>query len=129
VLLINYAVSRSIATRFESRDGLFCADSMDHHSTRVQAIRNQSAHDRRLRRHRPTLTPTPTKQTPSPLEQANFAKRPMLEQQLALNLAQFASEQNDIDLGRDKVTNLVGTLIVRVSFPVHSPTPFPWAIT
>jgi hypothetical protein len=53
----------------------------------------------------------------------------MLEQQLALNLAQFASEQNDIDLGRDKVTNLVGTLIVRVPFPMHIPTPFPRTIT
>jgi hypothetical protein len=104
---------------------------MDDRSTRVQAIRNQSAHDRRLRRLRPTPTPTPTptKQAPSPLEQANFAKRPMLEQQLALNLAQFASEQNDIDLGRDKVTNLVGTLIVRVPFPMHIPTPFPRTIT
>lgn len=53
---------------------------------------------------------------PSPglllLEQANFAKRPFVEKSLALNLAQFASEQQQLDLGRDQVENLVGMLIV-----------------
>lgn len=46
------------------------------------------------------------------LERANFAKRPFNEKQLALNLAQFASSNNDLDLGSDQVENLVGTLIV-----------------
>lgn len=57
-------------------------------------------------------TPNP----PSALEQANFAKRSFNEQQIALNLTQFASENQDLNLGGDQVQNLVGTLIVS-SFP------------
>lgn len=48
----------------------------------------------------------------SALEQANFAKRPFLEKQLALNLTQFASINADLELGKDRIENLVGTLIV-----------------
>jgi len=49
---------------------------------------------------------------PSALKQANFAKRSFAEKQLALNLAQFADANNDLDLGKDQVENLVGALIV-----------------
>ncbi|KAF2173556.1 hypothetical protein M409DRAFT_61920 [Zasmidium cellare ATCC 36951] len=72
-------------------------------STRVQQLRDQRAYKRaRI----DAETPIPTA-----LEQANFAKRPFNEQQLALNLAQFASDNKDLDLGGDQVQNLVGTLI------------------
>jgi len=57
---------------------------------------------------------------PSALQQANFARRSFVEQQLALNLAQFASANKDLELGRDQVENLVGTLIVsRRKTPLH----------
>ena len=49
---------------------------------------------------------------PRQLEQANFARRSFIEKQMALNLAQFASANKDLDLGSDQVENLVGTLIV-----------------
>ena len=49
---------------------------------------------------------------PSALQQANFARRSFVEKQLALHLAQFASANQDLDLGEDQVQNLVGTLIV-----------------
>lgn len=55
---------------------------------------------------------------PSALEQANFAKRPFNEKQLALNLAQFASDHQDLDLGEDQVENLVGALIVSLHCPL-----------
>lgn len=74
------------------------------HSTRVQQLRDERAYEQvRLAAE----TPIPTA-----LEQANFAKRPFNEQQLALNLAQFANDNKDLDLGGDQVQNLVGTLIV-----------------
>nr|POF15631.1 hypothetical protein CFP56_48825 [Quercus suber] len=46
------------------------------------------------------------------LDRANFAKRSFSEQQVALNLTQFATANQDLDLGRDQVENLVGALIV-----------------
>lgn len=48
---------------------------------------------------------------PSAMRQANFAKRSFAEKQLALNLAQFADANHDLDLGKDQVENLVGALI------------------
>ncbi|KAK4497902.1 hypothetical protein PRZ48_010557 [Zasmidium cellare] len=72
-------------------------------STRVQQLRDERAYQRA---RMDAETPIPTA-----LEQANFAKRPFNEQQLALNLAQFASDNQDLDLGGDQVQNLVGTLI------------------
>jgi len=36
---------------------------------------------------------------------------------MALNLAQFASENKDLSLGDDQVENLVGTLIVSCTTP------------
>ena len=48
---------------------------------------------------------------PSVLYEMDFAQRPFDEQQLALNLAQFANDNQDLDLGGDEVQNLVGTLI------------------
>ncbi|TKA83116.1 hypothetical protein B0A55_00907 [Friedmanniomyces simplex] len=45
------------------------------------------------------------------MQQANFARRSFAEKQLALNLAQFAGANKDLDLGRDQVENLVGALI------------------
>lgn len=56
---------------------------------------------------------------PSALQQANFAKRPFNEKQLALNLAQFANDNKDLDLGRDQVENLVSMLIVSLLPPWH----------
>lgn len=79
------------------------------HSTRIQQLRDQRAH-RRLEQVAATY--------PSALEQANFAKRPFNEQQIALNLAQFASENKDLDLGNDQVENLVGALIVSPRRPL-----------
>lgn len=67
----------------------------------MQELRNERAY-KRVR-----LAPTP----PSALEQANFARRSFAEKQLALNLAQFASGNEDLVLGSDQVENLVGALI------------------
>lgn len=53
---------------------------------------------------------------PRTLEQVNFAQRPINEQQVALNLAQFATDNADLNLGSDKVQNLVGTLIVSLLY-------------
>jgi len=58
---------------------------------------------------------------PSAMRQANFAKRSFAEKQLALNLAQFADANHDLDLGKDQVENLVGALIVSRISPEHSP--------
>lgn len=52
---------------------------------------------------------------PRPLDQANFARRSIREQKTALNLAQFANTNQDLDLGSDQVQNLVGTLIVSLT--------------
>ncbi|EME81013.1 uncharacterized protein MYCFIDRAFT_86431 [Pseudocercospora fijiensis CIRAD86] len=71
--------------------------------TRIQQLRDERSYQRLEQQVAATY--------PSALEQANFAKRPFNEQQLALNLAQFASENKDLDLGSDQVENLVGTLI------------------
>jgi hypothetical protein len=54
---------------------------------------------------------------PSALDQANFARRSFRDKQMALNLAQFASENKDLDLGSDQVETLVGTLIVSCHNP------------
>jgi len=51
-------------------------------------------------------------QAPRQLEQANFARRSFVEKQVALNLAQFAGTNGDLNLGGDQVENLVGALIV-----------------
>ena len=51
-------------------------------------------------------------QPPRQLDQANFARRSIQDQQAALNLAQFAHANKDLGLGRDQVENLVGVLIV-----------------
>ncbi len=72
------------------------------HSTRMQDLRNQ-----RIRK-RPRTRTAP----PRIMQQANFARRSFAEKQLALNLAQFASANKDLELGSDQVDNLVGALIV-----------------
>ncbi|EMC95572.1 hypothetical protein BAUCODRAFT_494698 [Baudoinia panamericana UAMH 10762] len=48
---------------------------------------------------------------PSALHQANFLRRSFAEKQTALTLAQFASANNDLELGNDQVENLVVALI------------------
>ncbi|TKA72898.1 hypothetical protein B0A55_05346 [Friedmanniomyces simplex] len=68
-------------------------------NTRVQELRNERVHKRA--RSAP----------PSAMQQASFARRSFAEKQLALNLAQFAGANKDLDLGRDQVENLVGALI------------------
>ena len=71
-------------------------------SSRVQEARSERAYKRaRL-----------ISSAPSALQQANFSRRSFVEKQLALNLAQFAGANKDLDLGEDQVENLVGTLIV-----------------
>ena len=60
---------------------------------------------------------------PSALQQANFARRSFVEKQLALNLAQFAAANKDLDLGKDQVENLVGTLIVSLTRPLPRSPP------
>ncbi|KAK1092525.1 hypothetical protein LTR48_004181 [Friedmanniomyces endolithicus] len=70
-------------------------------STRMQDLRNQ-----RIRKRLRTRTAPPRI-----MQQANFARRSFAEKQLALNLAQFASANKDLELGSDQVDNLVGALI------------------
>ena len=71
-------------------------------STRVQQLRSEYAFKKARN----------AAEAPRLLEQANFARRSFAEQQMALNLAQFASANKDLDLGGDQVENLVGVLIV-----------------
>jgi hypothetical protein len=71
-------------------------------STRVQQLRNECIYKKaRI-----------AAEAPRQLSQANFARRSFRDQQMALNLAQFAHTNQDLDLGSDQVENLVGTLIV-----------------
>ena len=72
------------------------------YSSRVQQLRSEYAFKRAQS----------IAAAPSQLEQANFARRSFRDKQMALNLAQFASANEDLDLGSDRVENLVGTLIV-----------------
>ncbi|KAF2487115.1 hypothetical protein BDY17DRAFT_3385 [Neohortaea acidophila] len=69
--------------------------------TRVQHLRTEHAY----RRAQVAAA------APKQLEQANFARRTFMEKQMALNLAQFANANKDLNLGSDQVENLVGTLI------------------
>jgi hypothetical protein len=79
-------------------------------STRAQQIRDERVSNKRVR-----ISPSPVSNAPeaSVLDLANFANRPFDEQQMALNLAQFAkgNDNSDLNLGADRVQNLVGTLI------------------
>lgn len=52
---------------------------------------------------------------PGALQQAKFTQRRFDEQQVALTLTQFAAENTDLDLGKNQVENLIGTLIVSCS--------------
>lgn len=45
-------------------------------------------------------------------ETKDFQKRPFAERQAALNLAQFARQNQDLNISADLVENLVSTLIV-----------------
>ncbi len=81
-------------------------------STRVQQQRSDRAYQKaRL-----------AADAPRQLEQANFARRSFVEQQVALNLAQFSKGvgNQDLDLGSDQVETLVGTLIVSLPLSVSS---------
>ncbi|KAI5364150.1 Putative peptidase M24, Zinc finger, PHD-type, Zinc finger, FYVE/PHD-type, creatinase/aminopeptidase [Septoria linicola] len=71
--------------------------------TRIQELRDERAYARRQMLNAATK--------PSLLKQANFAKRPFIEQQLALNLAQLAADNKELDLSEDQVENLIGVLI------------------
>ncbi|KAK3108032.1 hypothetical protein LTR53_017808 [Teratosphaeriaceae sp. CCFEE 6253] len=53
----------------------------------------------------------PAAYAPSALQQADFVRRSFVEKQLALNLAQFATANRDLDLGSDQVDKLVAALI------------------
>lgn len=78
------------------------------YSTRIQELRDERAYARRQMLNAAIK--------PSLLEQANFARRPFIEQQLALNLAQLASDNKELDLSEDQVENLIGVLIVSHGF-------------
>ncbi|EME42272.1 hypothetical protein DOTSEDRAFT_73191 [Dothistroma septosporum NZE10] len=78
---------------------------------KVKSTRVQQYHDDVFSFKRGRLAENNTAAVPSALKQANFARRPFNEKQLALQLTQFASENKDFDLGSDRVENLVGTLI------------------
>ena len=52
-----------------------------------------------------------------------FDKRPLAERQAAFNLAQFSRSNPDIAIDPDQVTNLIGTLIVRLSLRLFLRTP------
>lgn len=78
----------------------------------------QQYHDNVVSHKRARLADNAATAVPSALEQANFARRPFNEKQLALQLTQFASDNKDFDLGSDRVENLVGTLIVSLSYPL-----------
>lgn len=73
-------------------------------STKVSKLRDAYVYDKR---DRLAMLPRP----PLTLEKDNFAKRSIHEQQVALNLAQFATSNADLNLGADQVQNLLGTLI------------------
>ncbi|KAK5114509.1 hypothetical protein LTR62_002444 [Meristemomyces frigidus] len=73
-------------------------------NTRAQAVSKDIVHEH------VTKHATHTAQIPA-LQQANFTRHSFDEQQVALNLAQFATANQDLDLGSDKVQDLVGTLI------------------
>lgn len=45
-------------------------------------------------------------------ETKNFQKRPFAERKAALNLAQFARQNQDLNISADQIENLLGTLIV-----------------
>lgn len=79
------------------------------HSTRIQELRDERAYARRQMLNAANKS--------SLLKQANFAKRPFIEQQLALNLAQLATDNKELDLSEDQVENLIGVLIVSHGFP------------
>ena len=70
-------------------------------STRVQQLRSSNVYKKAR----------VAADAPRQLAQANFARRSFRDQQMALNLAQFANSNQDLDLGSDQVENLVGTLI------------------
>ncbi|KAK3674584.1 hypothetical protein LTR78_005670 [Recurvomyces mirabilis] len=78
---------------------------------KIKNSRYQATRDHALQDHPDKRARLSTHHPPSALQQANFARRPFAEQQLALNLAQFASANQDLDLGSDQVENLIGTLI------------------
>lgn len=82
------------------------------HSERIQLLRNEAAYRRGYLASEARRVP----EAPRVLEQANFSRRSFVEQQTALNLAQFANANEDLNLSKDQVTNLVGTLIVRQFF-------------
>lgn len=46
---------------------------------------------------------------------ANFERRPFNERQVALNLAQLASGDTEMDLSVDQIENLTRTLIVSIA--------------
>ena len=78
------------------------------YSTRVQQLRTENVYKKaRI-----------AAAAPSQLGQANFARRSFRDKQMALNLAQFASANQDLDLGSDQVENLVGTLIAEAPIEV-----------
>lgn len=79
------------------------------YSSRVQRIHDTDASIKRARVSRTA---------PKALQQANFAKRSFSEKQVALQLAQFANENKDLNLGSDRVEDLVGTLIVSLLLPL-----------
>ena len=57
----------------------------------------------------------PNTDKPGILGRANFSSRPFAEKQTALNLAQFANANKDLDFGESQIENLVGTLMVSQS--------------
>jgi hypothetical protein len=61
--------------------------------------------------------------SPGVLGQPNFTRRSIREQQTALSLAQFANANPDLDLGADRVENLVGALIVSPSLKSPGSSP------
>ncbi len=55
-------------------------------------------------------------------ETKDFRKRPFAERKAALNLAQFARQNQDLNISADQVENLVSTLIVSPMPPQKSMT-------
>lgn len=81
-------------------------------NTRVQQLRDDHVYQKRARLSR----------SHTPRGPAAFSQRPIQDQQAAMHLAQFASQNNDLDLGVDQVQNLVGALIVSTRRPSTMPS-------
>lgn len=91
---------------------------------RICRTRIQDYHERqRLERLHKRIKLNNATNASGVLSQPNFTRRSIREQQTAISLAQFANANPDLDLGSDRVENLVGALIVSPNLSCFGPPP------